>query len=457
MLSVFARLTALAFLGTLFAAGSRSQDPGEAPKPAMAGGDALQSGPAADVPDTRPLGGVQNLTLGSSKHSFLLPSFGVTTQAQFRPSSSSTESFTYISGRLALNKTSARSELLVDYLTGGGFSSSSGQSTSPVQNLDASETIRGGRWQLMFGEALSYLPGSSFNFSGLGGLNNLGVGLGSLGTAPGFRSNLIPNQSIFTNSSDRFSSSTLAQTTYLLSYRSSISFFGTYGTLHFLEGGLQDSHFVSSGAGYNYLLSPLNSMSVSYGYGRFGISGVSTTVESHSAQISFARRITGRLSVQVGAGPDFQLFSSSLAGPRTIVSWSLNSALSYQLGRWGMGASYDHALTGGAGVLPGAETDIFSGHLSRAFGSWQTSLSGGYARNASLQQTSRISTTPQGWFVGAQVSRGLRSFGNFFVSYNVWGQSSLAAVCPASACRSNGVTQTVSVGYNWGFRPIALE
>lgn len=443
-----------------------AQESNEAPKPAMGGDNigALQSGAPADVPDTRPLAGIQNLSLGSqsNSHSFLLPSFGVTSAIQFVPDNnragnSSPITTTYLSGRLALNKTSKRSELLVDYLASGGFSTASGNNNSVIQSLDFSESIRGGRWSQTFGEQFTYLPGSSFNFGGVGGLGGFGINLASVGTTPGFRQDLLPNQSIITNGSDRISNSVMTQTGYALGYRSSLSFFGGYGTLHFLDGGLQDSSNISAGAGYNYLLSPLNSFSVSYGYGRFMFSHLSTTAESHSITLSFARRITGRLSFQAGAGPDIQVYDSPVIGSRTVVSWALNSGLNYQLKRWQTGFSYSHALSGGSGVLTGAETDLFSGHAGRSFGSWQGGISAGYARNHAIQQLSGSNTTSQGWFAGAQVSRSLARFGSLNVAYNVSRQSGLGAVCNLAACVTSGLTQTVSIGYNWGFRPILLE
>src|SRR5713226_8023826 len=66
---------------------TEAQESGDAPKPALAGDStpvALQAEVQQDTPDTRPLAGAQNLSLGSvaTSHSFLLPSFGVTTQVQ---------------------------------------------------------------------------------------------------------------------------------------------------------------------------------------------------------------------------------------------------------------------------------------------------------------------------------------------------------------------------------------
>jgi hypothetical protein len=449
---------------------AQAQDPGDAPKPAMAGDSTsavLQADRAKDIPDTRPLAGAQNLSLGSpsTSHSFLLPSFGVTTQVRLNPYSSSQAnspsliSTTYLSGRLGVNKISGRSELLVDYLAGGGFSSDSNQGSSIIQSLDFAETVHWGRWSQMFGDQFTYLPSSSFGFGGLGGLSNLGVDLGSVGSTPGFRQDILPNQSIMTNGARRIGNAIISQTSYALGYRSSLTFGASYGVLHFIDGGFQDSSSASFSGGYNYLLSPLNSMSISYGFSRLMLSNFPIGSDDHTVQLSFARRITERLSFQISAGPDVQIYRLPLAGPDTVVGWVLSSGLNYKFRQVGARFNYSHSLMGGSGVLRGAETDMFSGHLNRAFGNWEGSVSAGYSRNRALEQTTvnANAITPQGWFATAQASRYFVRYGSLFVAYNVSGQSSLAAVCTLPACRTSTLSHTVSIGYNWGFRPVILE
>ena len=455
---------------TLLATTASGQELGDAPKPAMAGDNsaALQVSGSQDVPDIRPPAGAQDLSLGSQiSHSFLLPSFGVVTQAQRNPNPfgqanvPAWASTTYLSGRVGVNKISGRSDLLLDYLASGGFSSYASEGTSVIQSLDISETLHWGRWSQMFGDQFSYLPASSFGFGGLGGLNNFGVPLGSVGSTPGFRQDILPNQSIMTNGAERISNTAIAQTTYALGYRSSLSFVASYSQLHFLDGGLQNSNVISFRGGYNYLLSPKNSMSVSYGFSRLQLSNSPQGMDDHSVQASFARRITGHLALQVGAGPDIQIFRAPLAGPATVVTWAASGALvgAYQFRHMEAGLNYSHFLTGGSGVLPGAQTDMVSGQLSRALGRWSTGVSVGYSRNRALQQTildaNRIS--PQGWFAGVQATRHFARYGSLFFSYNASKQSSLGAICSVSACRTTGLTQTISVGYNWGLRPIVLE
>jgi hypothetical protein len=419
--------------------------------------------------DTTPLAGAQNLTLGlpPSGHSFLLPSFGVSSSAQIYPYNSSQPNSpgviesTYLTGRLALMRSSGRSNLSLDYMTGGSFSTDSNQENAVIQNLHFSDTIHWGRWSTMFGDQLSYTPQSPFGFGGLGSLNNLGVGLGSVvGSNPGFNSNFLPGQSILINGSSQISNAAIGEVDYSLSHRASLTFAGSYGLLDFVNAGFQNSSSVTFQGGYNYLLDRKNSIAVFYGFSATMFSGLSQRIQDHSVQLSYARRITGRLSFQVAAGPNALIYKSPLAGPSTVASWRASTSLSYQYRHFGMGFSYNHSVTGGSGLLAGAETDLFSGHLDHAFNrDWDATVSTGYSRNQALRQMMPTAGNagPQAWFASAMVSRHFVRYGNLFIAYGASGQSSLASLCTLPACRVSSLSHTVSIGYNWGLRPILLE
>src|SRR4029077_5250186 len=204
------------------------------------------------VADTTPLSGAQNLTLGlpASGHSLLLPSFGISTQAQFNPYNSnqpndpSVIGTTYLTGRLALSRSSGRSELSLDYTTGGSFSTDSTLGNSAIQNLHFSDSIHWGRWSMMIGDQFSYTPQSPFGFGGLGSLNTLGVGLGNgVGSDPGFRNDFLPGQSILISGSSQISNSVIGELDYALGHRSSLTFAGSYGLLNFVDAGFQNSSY----------------------------------------------------------------------------------------------------------------------------------------------------------------------------------------------------------------------
>jgi len=321
--------------------------------------------------------------------------------------------------------------------------------------------IHDGRWSTLIGDQLSYTPQSPFGFGGLGSLNNLGVGLGNgVGSNSDFRSSFLPGQSILISGSPQISNAAIGEVDYALSHRASLTFAGSYGLLDFVNPGFQNSSSATFQGGYNYLLDRKNSVAVFYRFNVNIFSGLSQRIEDHSIQVSYARRITGQLSFQVGAGPDVLIYKSPLAGPSTVASWTVSSSLGYQYRHLGTGFSYNHSVTGGSGLLPGAQTDLFSGNLNHAINrDWEGSVSTGYSWNHALQQTTLNANTssPQAWFAAVRVSRHFVRYGSLFLAYSASGQSSLASLCTLPACRVSSLSNTVSVGYNWGLRPIVLE
>jgi hypothetical protein len=421
------------------------------------------------VADTTPLTGALNLSLGlpAGRHSFLLPSFGVSSQVQINPYTSNLPNALdrvetgYATGRLALSMASGRSNLALDYLAGGSFSSDPNQGNAGIQSLHFSDVIHWGRWSTMFGDQLSYTAQSPFGFGGLGSLNNLGVGLGSIaGSNSDIRDNFLPGQSILINGSTQISNAAVGEVDYALSHRGSLTFAGSYGLLDFINAGFQNSSSASFQGGYNYLVDRKNSIGVLYRFNEIMFSGLSQRIDDHGVQLSYARRIVARLSFQVGAGPDVVIYKSPLAASSTVANWMASTALRYQYRHFGAGISFNHYLTGGSGLLTGAQTDLSSGYLSQAFNKdWEGSLWAGYSRNQALQQTmpSANGVAPQAWYATAQVKRNFVRYGSLFIAYSASGQSNLATLCTMPACRASLLTSTISVGYNWGLRPIVLE
>jgi len=405
--------------------------------------------------------------LPPSGHSFLLPSFGVSSSAQINPYNSSQANSpgviesTYLTGRLALSRSSKRSSLGLDYLIGGSFSTDANQGNSGIQSLHFSDLSHWGRWSMMLGDQLSYTAQSPFGFGGLGSLNNLGVSLGTVaGSNSGFRDTFLPGQSILINGSPQVSNAVIGEVDYALSHRASLTFAGSYGLLDFLDSGFQNSSNATFQGGYNYLLDRKNSIAVIYRFNDTMFSGLSQRIDDHSVLLSYARRIVGRLSLQIGAGPDVVIYKSPLAGSRTVGNWTAFSSLKYQYRHLGTGISYNHLVSGGSGLLTGAQTDLVSSNLNQAFNrDWEISVLAGYSRNRALQQTmpSAHNISPQAWYATALVKRHFVRYGSLFFAYSASGQSSLVSICPLPACSVNSLTSTVSIGYNWGLRPIVLE
>jgi hypothetical protein len=421
------------------------------------------------VPDTRPLAGAQDLTLGSVEdaRSFLLPSFSVITLAgndTYGTGVAGTPdilSTTFVAGRLGLNKISTSSQFLLDYVAGGSFSNDPTVGDSIAQGLNISETVTMKRWTLLLADRFYYVSDSLFGYGGLGGIDKLGVGLGSgAGTSTGLSPTLSPTGSIYLTGLPRVDNGGVGQLSYDISRRAKLTILGADQLEDFKHSELQNSNEISVQAGYDYMLSRLNSIGFMYRFDDFNFAVIPQAIHDHTAEILFARRVTGRLTWQVGAGPSVQEYVNPVSGAGTVVAPTVFTGVLYRLRNTSFGASYMHGLSSGSGLFPGAEADVFAGQARHAFGkSWSLSVNGGYARNAALRETS---TTASGlalntWFVNTTLSRIFVAYGSLFISYNASGQSSLSTVCTLPGCKLGATVNTGSIGYTWGLRPIFLE
>jgi hypothetical protein len=409
----------------------------------------------------QPLSGVQAPTLGSavSAQNYLVPSFSATSQLATSSSSSGfsrpTE-FNYLLGTLDLNHVTNRSELLLHYAGGGMFSS---YLNSAIQDLEFSYNYKWQRWSLLVGDDVSFLSESPFGFGGVGGLGFLN------GDSPfgpgGFLNGILgPNQTIPTIMVPRLSNTFVSQIEYNVSPRSSWTASGTYGTLNFLGVDYINSADALFQTGYNYSISPASSIAVIYRFDDFRFTRFAQTIEDHVVKFGYARYLSGRLSFQVAAGPSVVMLRGVLTGPANNVSWALDTALSYKLDRTTLLLSYDHLVTGGSGVLVGAQTGQVQATVERKLKRrWGVSSSLGYATNRSLLPTATSSVLEHynSWYAAARFNREMRPGTNLFVSYGARLQTLNAATCTTPNCGGNFISHEISAGFNFGHRPILFR
>lgn len=423
------------------------------------------------TPDQRPVTGVQPLTLGqySESHGFLLPSINAVTQLETNPADSGSGSvslISYLLGRLDLHHISGHSEIVLNYAGGGVLSTYGNNGNGLIQDLQFSDKIQWQRWSLFVGDETSYLSESTFGFGGVGGLGFLG---GISQTAPGgtlggslpfLDTALTPSETIPTENVPRLSNTTVLQVEYQVSPRSSWTAAAAYGLLQFFGAGYIKSNSELLQAGYNYQLSPLSSIGLLYRFDTFGFANLAPRIYDHVAELSYGRRITGRLGFQIGAGPEIDLFPASLASPSNHLSWTLGSSLNYQLGRTAISFSYDHLLTAGSGVLVGAETNLLQASASRNLSQrWVLLVTMGYARNQSLAQGTAGAIEPafSSWYTSGQINHQIRPGASIFLAYGMGLQGTNTATCTASNCGKNYISGQLSLGLNWGLRPIELR
>jgi hypothetical protein len=409
----------------------------------------------------QPLSGVQAPTLGPAvgAQNFLVPSFSATSQLATSSSSSGFSrptDFNYLLGTLDLNHVTNRSELLLHYTGGGMFSS---YLNSAIQELEFSYSYKWQRWSLLVGDGVSFLSESPFGFGGVGGLEFFN-GNSPFGPGGFLNGVLGPNQTIPTIMVPRLSNTFVSQIEYNVSPRSSWTASGTYGTLNFLGVDYINSADALFQTGYNYSISPASSIALIYRFDDFRFTRFAQTIEDHVVKFGYARYLSGRLSFQVAAGPSVVMLRGVLTGPANNVSWALDTTLSYKRDRTTLLLSYDHLVTGGSGVLVGAQTGQVEAGVERTLSPrWRASASLGYATNGSLlpNATSSVLEHYNSWYTAVRFNHQMSPAANLFVSYGARLQTLNAATCTTPNCGGNFISHEISAGITFGLRPISLR
>jgi hypothetical protein len=436
------------------------------------------------VPDTRLPAGAQDLSLGAPKtgRSYWAPYFYLSSSAYSNAAAEGSGpgwgTWASISGGVNLRKISSNSDLTLTYL-GGGSISSDGSNNSIVQQLGLAERVTFHRSAIAFMDQLGYLPQASFGYNGLG-VGPLGSN-GTLGLQPGFT----PNQSILTATGQQITNTSLGEFDTFLTRRASFTFIGSYAISRFLNNNtLDNSNEATFQGGYNYQVTAKTTVAVFYRFDAFRYSNNTQSINDHSIQASYARRVVGKLAFQLSGGPDITISqapisgsSTGATGKTTQFSWVANAILTYQLRRSQLQAAYSHGVTGGSGVLAGSINDQVSASASRGItprlnAAWSV----GYSRNTgpalAPTATSPAPTTTSPvltpasssgnqtynyWFTGVNLTRTWGRSMNLILGYQVQYQDSSSAPCVTAPCSTSFVSHQISAGLGWNPRPTTIR
>jgi hypothetical protein len=415
--------------------------------------------PNALQPDFTPLTGLQNATLGMPeiRHSYWVPGLQYGAYLQSNPYGSNSSGWyvdNYVAGNLSLLEAWSRSTLTLNY-SGGAFFSSNGGDGS-YQELAFGQTYHGNRWTIHVADYFSYLPQTSYGFGGGTNLGIPGVG-GSLGvTVPGLGNSYIPNQSIF-GTGPVYSNGALVQASYALSRRSSITVSGSYGILNYINAGNIDTNSVIGGLGYNYQISPADTIGVVYFFSAYHYPGLPQAYGNHVASLAYGRKITGRLAMRILGGPQITTFRVPIGTSTSQIGAYVYASLNYGLKNGGISANYSHSLSGGSGVLVGSTLDEVNLTLNRRLTRvWSGSLNFGYAHNGEVASGLLGVPTYNSWFAGGGLNRPIGRNMNFAVVYQGNIGSSHDPSCTGASCSPTDSYQTVTVNLQWHTRPFVL-
>jgi hypothetical protein len=453
-------------------------NPPVAPLPPITQGES-SSVPAGNLPapaaaarqDKSPLTSAQVWSPGNSSagRNFLLPSLSIYSGGDSNPtglqSNGSVSAVTTFGGQLALQHVWGRNEFVTEYAGSGTFYARFNGSSGPdrsrsYQDLRFSYKTIGRRWTFLLADSVGYSPEG-----GSGG----GLGFGQLGTGPGsisgnplvnLNTQLSPNQSIVSANARRLSNTVVGEYQLSAGRRSAVTFGGSYGILRFIDDGYIDSDTIGFRAGYNYSPTARDTLALSYGGSLSRFLGMGRENISHMVQLSYGRRVTGRMSLHVAAGPQITALDTALGTRESLVSWSLDSFMRYHFNQADTTLAYRHGVSGGSGVFLGSEIDEVSASLSRQLSRlWRGSVDFAFAHNDSLQEIAlgaagrRFNT----WRGGFELSRPVGRYARMYFRYGVERQSAANVVCGGAGCPLFGTRQIFGLGFNFRFKTIELE
>src|SRR5438046_6178775 len=118
----------------------------------------------------------------------------------------------------------------------------------------------------------------------------------------------------------RYSNSVATDVAYAVSPRASVTVSGSYGLLRFVETGNIDTNDTILGTGYNYALSRNDTIGALYRFSVYRYVRNPQAINDHVAQLAFGRKVTGRMSLQLFAGPGVANFRVPFGGSTDKVS-----------------------------------------------------------------------------------------------------------------------------------------
>src|SRR5690348_3465086 len=365
-------------------------------------------------PGRGPVAGVQNPTLGTSelRHSYWVPGiqYGITAQssnfnntgAAQNPGWTTTH---YANGNFSLLEAWNHAQFGTNYSGGGFFSSDATQGNGQFQQLSSAFQYDQRRWQFLVMEQFSYLPQSAFGFGGTTGLAVPGISGALSVTLPGLQQVFAPGQAIYSATGPRYSNDSAVQLSYSVSRRGSFTVAAVYGFLRFTNPGNTDNDMDILNAGYTYALTRKDYIGAIYRFTAFHFPGNPEALGDYAAQLMYARRITGRIALNLAGGPDITNFRFPVSGVKRSTSGAGTASLSYGFHVTTVRLMYSHGVGSGGGLLSGSNNDQIIANLNRPIGRlWTSSLSFGFSRNSQIVTIQSLSSPSYNSY---QISGGL--------------------------------------------------
>jgi hypothetical protein len=459
----------LVFGMSICAAAQNSSQSQPAPTPAPAFG---QNAPILS-PENPPVTGLDEpkLDLHMATRSFFSPALQVSESADTNGANAfgqgtDLESVTRVLGAFDLQQFWPKSDLFLEYLGGGAFYSS----PFDTKQLQAAGLEAVTRWRtglLTLRDSFSYLPDGSFSIGTFGGVPGMGLatggGTGGLGGLPG--AHLFGTGELGSiGDIPRLANTAILDGVQALNPVSAITAAGGFSDAHFFDPTkvLINSDELTIEGGYTHMLSRHDQIGGVYAFQLFQFpQETGGQFYVHIVNLRWKHYISGRMSLTVGAGPQYT--ELELGGYLSRWSLSARVQLSYKLGHGSLGATYEKFTSAGSGFFLGANTQAARLLYTRPMGrTWEFYGDLAYSNNKTLQSPADVdlgvgATSYNEGSAGAVFRKHLGRTYDFFAAYRF---SEVAFNRPITLEGNTGRIanrEVGSVGVEWHPRPTRIE
>jgi hypothetical protein len=373
---------------------------------------------------------------------------------------------------LTMQRLWSRYQLAAAYVGGAGYYNAGGLGFQQIQELQAQQTILWKTGQVNIRDSFSYLPEGTFGYGSYGGsagfqlgLGGLGDGMGLLGSGFGGHLGILGSDQFGSlGQSPRITNVALADVVESLTPRSSVTAAGSYGIIHFTNNNqdLINSQQLGGQAGYNYKLGPKDQIAVTFGFQSFHFPGQvgADNITSDVLQFMYGHRVSGRMDLVLGAGPQWTQTHDPIAGSNSQLSFSGQFSLRYRVRKANLSASFERFDTSGSGFFAGGESNIATATATRPFGRrYNAQANLGFSHTASLQPVSPVvnANSYNFMFAGFGIRRQFNYNWGAFLGYQWSDQIFDTCGTTGATCNRISVRHVLTIGVDWHFHPIRLD
>jgi hypothetical protein len=375
-------------------------------------------------------------------------------------------------GGLTLQRLWNRYQFAAAYVGGVGFYNRAGDGLKQIQELQAQQAVLWRTGQITMRNSFSYLPEGSFGYGSYGGsggfrlgLGGLGEGMGMLGSGFGGHYGILGSAQFGSlGQAPHITEVVVVDAVQGLSPRSSVTAAGSYGLVHYTDSsqGFINSRQAGGQAGYSYSLGHKDQVAVSYGFQSFQFPGLvgADNVTANVVQGMYGHRVSGRMDLVIGAGPQWTRIQDPLQGASSRLSVAGRFTLRYRFRETSTALSFERFDTGGSGFFAGAQSNIARAEAARKLGRrYNGQVDLGFAHNQRLQSsTLEVAATSYNYaFAGFAVRRQFGYNWGAFLGYQWNDQVFDTCPVPGTGCNRISVRHVLTIGVDWHFRPIRID